>query len=267
MTGEAGSRTRLDLPGDQNELVEKVAALGKPTVMIVFSGRPLALAYIEPKVNAILEAWFPGTEAGPALVRTLFGEATPSGRLTASFPRVVGQEPLYYNALNTGRPAPANLDLSKPTGSVPNDKYFSRYIDEQNAPLYPFGYGLTYSTFSYGAAKLSSTSTTVASLGGTSGTLRVTADVKNTGSRPATETVQLYVGQRGTSVSLPVRELKGFQKVALGPGESKTVEFTIGREQLSFWNADQKLTIEPAKVRVWIAPNSASGEPVEFDIK
>jgi beta-glucosidase len=267
MTGEAGSRTRLELPGQQSRLVEQIAALGKPTVMIVFSGRPLALSYIEGKVNAILEAWFPGVEAGPALVRTLFGAVSPQGRLTASFPRYVGQEPLYYNALNTGRPVPPNIDLSKPTGSVPNDKYFSRYIDEQNAPAYPFGYGLTYTTFSYGAPKLSATSTSISSLGGGAGTIRVTAEVRNAGSRPGQETVQLYVGQRGTSVSLPVRELKGFQKVSLAPGESKTVEFTVGREQLSFWNIDNKFTVEPARVRVWVAPHSAAGEAVEFEIK
>jgi beta-glucosidase len=267
MTGEAASRSRLDLPGNQNELVEKVAALGKPTVMILFSGRPLALSYVEGKVNAILEAWFPGIEAGPALVRTLFGESNPSGRVTASFPRSVGQEPLYYNALNTGRPA-GRVDLTKPPTNG-DQKYKSRYIDEQNSALYPFGYGLSYTSFSYSQPKLSTTTTTASTLNaGGAGAIRVTAEVKNTGSRPGQEAVQLYISERGTSVSLPVRELKGFQKISLAPGEAKTVEFTIGRDELAFWNIDQKLVVEPAKVRVWVAPNSAAGgEPVEFEIK
>lgn len=264
MTGEAASRTRLGLPGNQAQLLDRVAQLGKPTVLILFSGRPLVLTDVEPKVHSILAVWHPGVEAGPAIVRTLFGEATPSGRLTASFPRSVGQLPLYYNALNTGRPVAKGAGLPQSEADV---KYKSRYIDESNEALFPFGYGLTYTTFTYGQPKLSGTTLSAAALNGGKATpIRVTAEVRNNGNRPAQEVVQLYIGQRGTSVALPVRELKGFQKIALAPGESKTVEFTIGRDELAFWNIDQKNVAEPSSVRVWIAPNSASGTPVEFNV-
>lgn len=263
MTGEAGSRAHLGLPGA--ELVDVAAKLNKPVVLIAFSGRPVTLTEVEPKTAAILEAWFPGIEAGPALVATLFGESNPSGRLTASFPRSVGQEPLYYNALSTGRPA-TGIDLSHP----PTDgaeKYHSRYIDELNAPLYPFGFGLSYSTFDFSAPQLSATSASAAALNDGKTTLRITASVKNTSNRAGEEVVQLYIRQRGTSVSRPVRELKGFKKIALAPGESKTVEFTLSNKELAFWNIDMKEVVEPAKVSVWVSGDSASGTPAEFEIR
>jgi beta-glucosidase len=268
MSGEASSRAHLKLAANQRKLIDEITALGKPTVMILFSGRPLVLTDVEPKLSAILLAWYPGVEAGPALVNSLFGMSNPSGRLTASFPRAVGQEPLYYNYLNTGRPA-LNADLTHLPRNG-EEKYLSRYIDEQNSPLYPFGYGLSYSTFSYSQPKLSATTISAAALnaGKAGSEIHVTAEVKNTGSLAGTEIVQLYLGQRGTSVARPVHELEAFQRVTLGPGESKTVDFTVGRDQLAFWNIDMKDVVEPAKVNVWVAPNSAiTTAPVEFEIK
>jgi len=268
MSGEAASRAHLKLAENQRKLIDQIAALNKPTVLILFTGRPMVLTDVEPKLNSILMAWYPGIEAGPALVETLFGISNPSGRLTASFPRAVGQEPLYYNYLNTGRPA-LNTDLTH-LPRTNEEKYLSRYVDEQNTPLYPFGYGLSYSTFSYSQPKLSTTTASAAALNSGKGeaVIHVTAEVKNTGSRAGTETVQLYLGQRGTSVARPVHELEGFQRVTLAPGESKIVDFIIGRDQLAFWNIDMKDVVEPAKVNVWVAPNSAiTAAPVEFEIK
>jgi beta-glucosidase len=265
MTGEAASRTKLGLPGA--EVVDELAKLGKPIVLLAFSGRPVVLTQVEPKVTAILEAWFPGVEAGPALVETLFGEANPSGRLTASFPRSAGQEPLYYNALSTGRPA-GKADLSKPPTSG-LEKFLSRYIDELNTPLYPFGFGLSYSTFEFSTPQVSAASASAKAMNGGDGKgeIHVTATVKNTSDRAGEEVVQFYIRQRGTSVARPVRELKGFQKIALGPGESKSVDFTLGRKQLAFWNIDMKDVVEPAKVQVWVTSDSASGTPAELEIK
>jgi beta-glucosidase len=263
MTGEAGSRAHLGLP--DAELVDAAAKLGKPVVLLSFSGRPVVLTDIEPRANAILQAWFPGVEAGPALVATLFGESNPSGHLTASFPHSVGQEPLYYDALSTGRPAD-KVDLTHPPRNS-EEKYHSRYIDEQNAPLYPFGYGLSYSNFDFSAPQLSATTASAAAINNNEQSIRVTATVKNTSNRAGEAVVQLYVRQRGTSVARPVRELKGFKKVALAAGESKTVEFTLGREELAFWNIDMKERVEPAQVTVWVAGDSASGTPAEFEIR
>lgn len=264
MTGEATSRSNLCLPGNQQRLLEAVAAVGKPVVLIVFSGRPLVLDWAAQHVSAILEAWHPGVQAGPALVRTLYGENSPSGRLTVSFPRAVGQEPLYYNHLATGRPLGDIDDSNPPQGG--DEKYHSRYIDEKNSPLYPFGFGLSYTTFSYTSPKLSVQWVSTADLLAGK-TVRVTAELLNIGKLPGAEVAQLYIGQRGTSVALPVRELKGFQKITLAPGESKTVEFTIGQEQLAFWNLEMKHTVEPSQVNVWIGGSSAAGTPVTFTVR
>ena len=265
MTGEAGSRAHLELPGNQQKLLQALAAAGKPIVLIVFSGRPLILNWEAAHIPAILEAWFPGVQAGPALVRTLFGDVNPSGRLTTSFPRAVGQEPLYYNAMNTGRPADG-VALTRPPADS-GEKYRSRYIDEQNSPLFPFGYGLSYTKFQYSAPSLSVQSLTAASLNAGSAALTVSAEIKNTGSRAGSEVVQLYIRQTGTSVTRPVRELKGFQKITLAPGESKKVEFKLGKDEFSFWNIDMKNVVEPANVTVWVGPNSAEGSEANFMIK
>ncbi|HEY4934232.1 MAG TPA: glycoside hydrolase family 3 N-terminal domain-containing protein [Terriglobales bacterium] len=264
MTGEGGSRAHFDLPGKQQQLLEAVAATGKPIVLIVFSGRPLVLNWAAQHVPAIMEAWFPGIQAGPALANVLLGTISPSGRLTVSFPRAVGQEPLYYNHFSTGRPADG-VDLSRPP-KTSNEKYLSRYVDEQISALYPFGYGLTYSTFSYSPATLSATAVSAKDLNAGSVNLKVTAEVRNAGTRAADEVVQLYIRQTGTSVVRPVRELKGFRRVTLAPGQSQKVEFTLGREELSFWNIEMKNVVEPAQLTVWVAPDSTQGKPVQVAI-
>ncbi len=258
MTGEAGSRAHLDLPGQQQQLLEAVAATGKPVVLVVFSGRPLVLNWAAQHVAAIMEAWFPGVQAGPALANVLLGVSAPSGRLTTSFPRAVGQEPLYYNHFTTGRPAD-DADLSHPPTNG-KSKYVSRYIDEQNSALYPFGYGLTYSTVTYSPTSVSAGSVSAKDLNAGSASLKVTAEVHNTGSRTTDEVVQLYIRQTGTSVVRPVRELKGFRRLTLPPGQSQEVEFTLGRDELKFWNIDMKDVVEPAQLTVWVAPDSTQGK-------
>jgi beta-glucosidase len=264
MTGEAGSRAHLDLPGNQQQLLEAVAATGKPMVLLVFSGRPLVLNWAAQHVPAILEAWFPGIQAGPALANILLGISNPSGRLTVSFPRAVGQEPLYYNHFNTGRPT-GSTDLTRPPTTFA-EKFTSRYVDVPNSPLYPFGYGLTYSTLSYSPTTVSTASVSAKNLNAGTAKLTVAANVTNSGTRAADEVVQLYIQQRDTSVVRPVRELKGFRRVSLPPGSSQTIEFTLGRDELKFWNIDLKDVVEPAQLTVWIAPDSTRGTPAQVTI-
>jgi beta-glucosidase len=262
MSGEAASRSKLGLPGRQQELLEKVMATGKPVVLILFSGRPLTLPWAFEHVPAVLAAWFPGIQAGPALARTLFGESNPSGRLVVSWPRSVGQEPLYYNALSTGRP----IDNTDPTKPPSEEKYLSRYIDEQNSPQFPFGYGLSYTSLRYGATEVSRNQLKASSLnamlgagGGHNPALTASAEVTNTGSRAAEEVVQLYVRLQGTSVAQPVRALKGFQRLALAPAETKKVTFDLGPDALAMWNDRNQFAVETAKLSVWISPDSAHG--------
>jgi beta-glucosidase len=263
-SGEASARSRLELPGNEEKLLEKIVATGKPVVLVVFSGRPLAISWAASHVPAIVEAWFPGLQAGPALASMLLGDVAPSGRLTVSMPRTTGQVPIYYNHLNTGRP---RLDAQVP-GTNPTDSYFVMgYIDEKDGPTYPFGHGLTYTTFSYSPARVDASELSAAALNRSEARLTVSADVRNTGSREGTETVQLYIRLRGTSVARPVRELKGFQRVELKPGESRTVSFTLGREELSFWNLEMKDVAEPGSLFVWIAPDSAQGSPARVEIR
>ena len=278
MTGEAASRAHLGLPGHQEQLLEKIAATGKPVVLLLFSGRPLTFPWAFEHVPAVVAGWFPGIQAGPALVRTLFGEVSPSGKLPVSWPRSVGQEPLYYDALNTGRPA-GSIDLTRPPKNS-DEKYVSRYIDEQNTPQFPFGYGLTYTTFRYGATQTSSPFSKVApelsaktlnaQLGANDSqpnrALIVSAEITNTGTRAGEETVQCYVRLQGTSVALPVRALSGFQRIFLAPGEKKEVTFELGPEAFAFWNDQNKFVVEPARLTVWISPDSAHGEGRTLEI-
>ncbi len=271
MSGEAASRAHLGLPGRQQELLEAVINTGKPVVLVLFSGRPLTVPWAAEHVPAILAAWFPGTEGGPALARVLFGESNPSGRLVVSWPRSVGQEPLYYDALSTGRP-PDGVDLTQPPHDVPT-KYVSRYIDQVNAPQFPFGYGLSYTTFSYGPTRVSKTQLSAAELNrGLSGksdepaATTVEAEVTNTGARAGDELVQLYVGLRGTSTAQPVRALKGYQKISLAPGESRKVTFHLEPDAFAIWSDHNEFTVEPAKVSVWISPDSASGSDAKLEI-
>ncbi len=264
MTGEAASRAHLGLPGNQQQLLAAVAVTGKPIVLVVFSGRPLTLNWAADHVPAILQVWFPGVQAGAALVRVLFGDVNPSGKLTVSMPRSVGQEPLYYDALNTGRPADG-VDLTRPPTDN-REKYHSRYVDEQNTALFPFGYGLSYTTFSYSPLKLSKMRLSADALNHDAAALHVSTTVKNSGTRAGDEIVELYLRMRGTSIALPVRELKGFRRITLAPGESQRVDFTIGRNELAFWNIDMQNLVEPASATVWIGPNSADGQSADFVI-
>ena len=262
-SGEASARSRLDLPGSQEQLLEAVVATGKPVVLILFSGRPLAIEWASRNVPAVLMAWFPGIQAGPALVNTIFGDSNPGGRLSLSVPRYVGQVPIYYNHLNTGRPRVDSIGL----GSTKADPYYvTGYIDETNTPLYPFGYGRSYTTFGYSPVAISSGNLSAHMLSEGGGRLTVSADVRNTGTRDGTEIVQLYIRLRGTSVARPVRELKGFERVHLAPGEFRRVEFRLGADELSFWNIDMKHVVEPGSLYVWIAPDSLSGEPARVEI-
>lgn len=271
MTGEAASRAKLGLPGRQQELLERVVATGKPVVLVLFSGRPLTLPWAFEHVPAVLAAWFPGIQAGPALVRTLYGESNPSGKLVVSWPRSVGQEPLYYNALNTGRPAD-KADLTKPPGNGAN-KYVSRYIDEQNSPQFPFGYGLSYTSFRYGLTEVNAQQLKASSLqaaldgGGQPKTaLTASAEVTNTGLRSGEEVVQIYVRLQGTSVAQPVRALKGFQRVSLAPGETKEVTFALAPDAFALWNDSNQFSVEPAHVTIWISPDSAHGSKAALEI-
>lgn len=267
MSGEAGSRAHLGLPGKQEDLLEKVVATGKPVVLILFSGRPLTLPWAFDHVPAVMEAWFPGTRGGPALVRTLFGDVNPSGKLVVTWPRAVGQEPLYYDHLSTGRP-PGNVDLTRPPTDAAS-RYVSRYIDEQDSPQFPFGYGESYTTFSYGRTTISTQRMSAKILNNNlHGTAAMTAeaDVTNSGSRSGNEVVQLYIRLQGTSVAEPVRALKGFQTIALAPGETKHVKFELKPEAFAFWNNHQRFGAEPSKLTVWISPDSAHGSPAEAEI-
>ncbi len=249
MTGEAASRAYLDLPGVQNQLVEAVHATGKPVVVILSNGRPLTIPWIDKNIPAILETWFLGTQAGNAIADVLFGDYNPSGKLPVTFPRSVGQVPIFYSMKNTGRP----MD--------PANKYTSKYLDESNDPLYPFGYGLSYTTFSYGEVKLSA-----AQLQPRDSVL-VSCTITNTGSRAGEEVVQLYIRDLVGSVTRPVKELKRFQKISLAPSESKTVTFTLSQDDLSFYKKDMTWGTEPGKFHVFVGGNSMDVKQAEFTLK
>ena len=272
MTGEAASRAYLGLPGRQEQLLEKIVATGKPVVLLLFSGRPLTLPWAFGHVPAVLAAWFPGAQAGPALVRTIFGEANPSGKLVVSWPRSVGQEPLYYNALSTGRPT-GDIDLAQPPRNS-DEKYTSRYIDEQNSPQFPFGYGLSYTEYHYGNVQMDRTQLSAKALneelhGGERAAekaLTISAEITNTGKRAGEETVQLYVQLRGTSIAQPVRALCGFRRIALAPGETRKVTFALGAEAFAFWNEQNKFSVEPASVTLWVSPDSSRGSEARLQI-
>lgn len=260
LSGEAHSRAFLDLPGAQEALIDALAAAGKPLIAVVMAGRSLVLTPILDKVDALLYAWHPGTMGGPAIVDLLLGEVSPSGRLPVTFLRTVGQAPLYYNYKNTGRPTPDDAP-SIPTGTPLDPKNFTAgYLDVDHRPLFPFGYGLTYTSFEYSDLRLSTTRL------GMGETLTATATLTNTGTRPATEVVQLYVRDLVGSVTRPIRELKGFQRVDLAPGASQAVTFTLRTDDLAFHNADMQRVTEPGQFHLWIAPHAAAGLRGEFEI-
>lgn len=249
MSGEAASRTQLSLPGEQEALVEALAATGRPLVVVLMNGRPLAIPNVVERAAAVVEAWWLGTEAGNALADVLFGDYNPSGKLPMTFPRSVGQVPIFYNEKNTGRP----FD--------PNSKWTSKYLDAPNSPLFPFGFGLSYTSFEY------SLPTTSASTFRAGDTLRVSAQVRNTGDRAGTEVVQLYVRDQVGSVTRPVRELKGIQRIHLQPGESRTVTFTLTETDLRFYRRDMSFGSEPGAFDLWICSHSVHGQPVRVELQ
>lgn len=249
MSGEAASRSSLDLPGRQLDLVKAVHATGKPTVVVLMNGRPLTINWIAENVPAILETWFAGIQAGPAIADVLFGDVNPGGKLPVTFPRAVGQVPLYYNHKNTGRPAD------------PKEKYTSKYLDVPWTPLFPFGYGLSYTQFQISNLQLSAPRIR------RDGQLKVSVDVQNTGQRAGDEVVQLYIRDVAASVTRPVRELKGFERVALRPGEKRRVEFTLGPDHLGFYNREMKFAVEPGEFKVYVGNSSVGGLEASFEVR
>ncbi len=242
-SGENASRSRLDLPGDQLELFKAIAVLGKPVVVILINGRPLALSEIQDQASAILEAWDPGVQGGNGIADLLFGDADPEGRLAVSIPYDVGQVPVYYNHLNTGRPQQGE------------------YVDGPRDPLYPFGFGLTYTAFKYGEVKLSAATMK------SGGTITASVNLTNAGSRPGVAVVQLYIRDIISSAGpRPVRELKGFRKVRLTHGESQDVKFTIPAAELGSYDRNGRWLVEPGRFQIWLAKDSASGKPAEFEL-
>jgi len=266
MSGEGGSRANLDLPGNQEQLLEKIAATGKPIILLVFSGRPLVLNWAAQHVAAMIEVWFPGTEAGAAIANVLYGDVSPSGRLPMSFPRAVGQEPLYYNAFPTGRP-PLAVDLSQPPDSA-DSRFVSRYIDVPNDALFPFGFGLSYTQFSYGKVTLSQSTLPLAEANRSAEDtfLSATVTITNTGSRAATEVAQCYVRNLGASIEQPVRSLKGFQRVTLNSGESRQISFPLGFSELSFYNVNGVAVVEPTHYTVWVGGSSQATSEAQFTV-
>ncbi|MBS2008638.1 MAG: beta-glucosidase BglX [Cyanobacteria bacterium SZAS TMP-1] len=250
MSGEASSRSNIGLFENQIELLKALKQTGKPVVLVLMNGRPLTLSWEDKHMDAIVEAWYGGNAAGSAIADVLFGDANPSGKITMTFPRNVGQVPIYYNSKNTGRPF------------AEAEKYHSKYLDVQNEPLYPFGYGLSYTTYQYGDVSLSGQ--TLANDGKASITVKTT--VTNTGKHAGVETVQLYVRDMVGSITRPVKELKGFQQVSLKPGESKAVSFTLTSNDLRFYNSDLKYVAEPGDFKVFVGTNSQSVKSASFKL-
>ena len=240
-SGETASRSDITLPGAQRDLLRTLESTGKPVVLVVLSGRPLDLSWEDAHLEAIVEAWYPGTTAGDAIADVLSGDYNPSGRLPMTFPRTVGQVPIHYDMKSTGRPAD---ESGKP------NKYTSRYLDVPNSPQYCFGYGLSYTTFGYSDLRVLTPETAVG------GEVRVSVRVTNTGGRDGEEVVQLYVRDLLSGVTRPVRELKGFRKVMLRAGESREVTFTLTPDDLSFWRLDKKWGQEPGDYHVWVGHDS-----------
>lgn len=263
ISGEARSRAILDLPGKQNELVDAIAAVGKPVVMIVMAGRPLTIGAQIEQVDAVLYSFHAGTMAGPAIADLVTGVESPSGKLPVTFPKTVGQVPLYYNHKNTGRP-PREYDFA-------NDRrvddeidtnlgYNSNYIDVEPYPLFPFGYGLSYTSFKYGQVELSTTKLRAGQ------TLAVRVPVTNSGRVAATEVVQLYVRDLVGSITRPVRELKGFRRVSLKPGETSVVEFALASDDLAFFNNDAQRVLEPGEFEIYVGGSSLAPLAGRFDV-
>jgi beta-glucosidase len=260
LSGEAHCRAFLDLPGAQQDLVSAVTDVGRPVVAVIMTGRPLTLAGLVQKVNALLIAWHPGTMGGPAIADLLLGKVSPSGRLPASFPRTVGQIPVYYAHMNTGRP-PAPAKEGPPIGTPEDPQDFrATYLDVGFTPLFPFGYGLSYTSFAYSDLALSRT---LLSLGDS---LTATVKVTNTGRAEADEVVQLYVRDMVGSLTRPVKELKDFARVHLAPGETRTISFLLQADQLAFHNVGGRRVVEPGAFQLMIGPNSEELLLAEFTL-
>ncbi|MBN2707542.1 MAG: glycoside hydrolase family 3 C-terminal domain-containing protein [Calditrichaceae bacterium] len=248
MSGEAGSRARLGLPGRQLDLIKTVYETGVPVVVVLMNGRPLAIPWIAENIPAILETWHLGTECGNAIADVIFGDVNPGGKLPASFPRAVGQEPLYYNHKNTGRPP------------VQKTRFITRYYDMPVEPLFPFGYGLSYTTFEFSDLQISKPEIKIGE------ELKVGVVVKNTGMVKGDEVVQLYIRDLKGSVTRPVKELRGFKRITLEPGESKKIDFTVGKNELSFYDINLNYVVEPGEFHIWIGPNSTEGLHGRFQV-
>jgi beta-glucosidase len=249
MSGEAESRSNIDLPGQQQALLDRIAATGKPLAVVLFNGRPLTLSKVVASAPAILEAWFPGVEAGNAVADLVFGKVNPGGKLPVTFPQSVGQVPIYYNREPTGRPCDTT------------SKYNSRYRDLPTcAPLFPFGYGLSYTTFSVSNLKLSSSSMSQR------GSVLATVDVKNTGDRAGDDVVQLYIHDPVASISQPIRRLRGFQRVALDPGQTKTVSFRLDASDVGFYDNSGRFVVEPGRIDVYAGDSSTADLTQSFTV-
>lgn len=249
MSGESSSRSNIQIPAIQQRLLAALLKTGKPVVLVLFTGRPMAIKWESENVPAILNVWFGGTQAAYAIADVLFGDVNPSGKLPVTFPQNVGQVPIYYSHKNTGRPLPDGKWFTK---------FRSNYLDVSNDPLYPFGFGLSYTSFSYSGVTLNAASLKPG------GSITASVTVTNTGDREGKETVQLYTRDMVGSISRPVKELKGFQKISLKPGESKEVKFTITANDLKFYNADLKYVAEPGEFKVFIGPNSRDVKESHF---
>jgi len=248
MSGELASQASLDLPGRQQELMQAVAAMGKPVVLVLVNGRPLNITWAAGHIPAILVAWHPGMEGGNAIADLLFGDANPGGKLPISWPRNAGQVPIYYAH---------NLTHQPETGKG----FLSRYWDQSSAPLYPFGYGLSYTQFRVSNLRLKESAVKA------DGAVNVSVDVENMGKRAGTEVVQVYIHQISGSASRPVRQLKGFEKVALGPGEKQTVHFSLGKSELSYWSARSKGWVEEAEgFDLWVGTDATAALHANFRI-
>ena len=246
--GEAHSRTTIGLPGAQLQLLKAIQKTGKPIVMVLFAGRPLTMNWELENIPSILLAWHPGVEGGNGIVDVLFGRYNPAGKITVTFPRNVGQIPIYYNMKNTGRPI------------VEDDRFTSKYIDSPNTPLLPFGYGLSYTTFAYSNLKIENEKVKIP------GIVKVSADITNTGKMAGHEVVQLYTRDLVGSVTRPVKELKGFERIYLEPGETKTVTFDLSTSDLKFYDINMKNNVEPGDFKLWVGPDSTKGLEGSFEL-
>jgi beta-glucosidase len=252
MSGEAASRTSISLPGLQSELAKTILKLGKPGVIVLFNGRPLAITEIDSIAPAILETWYGGTQAGNAIADVLLGKYNPSGKLTMTFPRNEGQIPIFYNSKNTGRPY---------NPEFPNDKYKSRYIDAPNTSLYPFGHGLSYTNFVYSPITINKT------IFNKQDVIIASVDVTNSGNYDGEEIVQLYIRDFVGEVTRPLKELKGFRKIFLKKGQTTKVTFTLTPEDLSYYHSDMSFSWDPGEFALFIGTSSENNQRVNFSIQ